>query len=175
MWLRGPKTYSIFMYLWWDWKRSSCVRIFICFVTTVFPKTRNPWLTLVWLILVNIYKNCLDNECFPQTWKKANIVPIHKKDDKQLKKNYQPVLLLPISSKIFEKIVFNSLFKHLDDNNLWSSNQSGSCPGYSCLHQVLPITNDIYKNFGTNLSLEVRGVFLDLTKHLIEFGMKGQR
>ena len=82
MWLRGPKTYSIFMYLWWDWKRNSCVRIFICFVTTVFPKTRNPWLTLVWLILVNICKNFLDNECFPQTWKKANIVPIHKKDDK---------------------------------------------------------------------------------------------
>ena len=26
-----------------------------------------------------LYKNCFDNECFPQTWKNANIVPIYKK------------------------------------------------------------------------------------------------
>ena len=32
-----------------------------------------------------LYKNCLDNECFPQMWKKANIVSIHKKGDKQQK------------------------------------------------------------------------------------------
>ena len=32
------------------------------------------------------YIDCLDNDCFPQTWKKANIVPIHKTGNKQLKK-----------------------------------------------------------------------------------------
>ena len=44
------------------------------------------------------------NEYFPNEWKKANIIPIHKKGDKQIIKNYRSVLLLPICGKIFEKI-----------------------------------------------------------------------
>ena len=69
--------------------------------------------------------------------------------------------------------IFNSLIKHLDDNNLLNSNPSGFRPGDSCVHQLLAITNDIYKAFDTNPSLEVRGVFWIYPKHLIEFGMKG--
>ena len=79
-------------------------------------------------------------------------------------KNYRPVSLLPICSKIFEKVIFNSLFKYLDDNNLFTSNQSDFQPGDSCLHQLLSITHDIYKAFDANLSLDVRVVFLDLPK-----------
>ena len=56
-----------------------------------------------------LYKNCLYKECFSQTWKKSNIVPIHKKGDWQLKKNYRPVSLLSISEKYFEKIILDSL------------------------------------------------------------------
>ena len=36
--------------------------------------------------------------------------------------------------KVFEKIIFNSLFVHLNNNNLLNSNQSGFRPGDSCLH-----------------------------------------
>ena len=50
-----------------------------------------------------LFKHSLENECFPNKWKKANIVPIHKKGDKQLIQNYRPVSLLPICGKIFEK------------------------------------------------------------------------
>ena len=59
---------------------------------------------------------------FPNEWKKANIIPIHKKADKQVIKNYRPVSLLPICSKIFEEIIFNSLFKYLEDNKLLNCN-----------------------------------------------------
>ena len=112
--------------------------------------------------LAILFRNCLESECFPKEWKKANIVPVHKKHDKQLIKNYRPVSLLPICSKIFEKVIFNSLFKYLDDNNLLNSNQSGFWPGDSCVHQLLSITHEIYKAFDANPSLDVRGVFLDL-------------
>ena len=44
---------------------------------------------------------------FPFQWKLANvIIPLFKKDDRQLKNNYRPVSLLPSLSKICEKIVF---------------------------------------------------------------------
>ena len=79
-------------------------------------------------------------------------------------KNYRPVSLLPVCGKIFEKIIFNSLFKYLEDNNPLNGNQSGFCPGDSCVHQLLSITHEIYKVSDANPSLEVRGVFADLLK-----------
>ena len=51
-----------------------------------------------------LFKHSLESECFPNEWKKANIVPIHKKGDKQLIQNYRPISLLPICGKIFEKL-----------------------------------------------------------------------
>ena len=90
-----------------------------------------------------LFRNCFENQCFPKEWKKANTVPVHKKNDKQLIKNCRPVSLLPACSKIFEKIIFNSLFKYLEDNNLLNGNQSGFRTGDFCVHQLLSITHEI--------------------------------
>ena len=43
-----------------------------------------------------IFNQCLETGVFPSEWKKGNIVPIHKKGDKQMLENYRAVLLLPI-------------------------------------------------------------------------------
>ena len=64
-----------------------------------------------------IYKNCIDNGIFPNLWMKSSIVPVHKKGDKQLLQNYRPVSLLPILGKILEKILLNSIFEYLHENN----------------------------------------------------------
>ena len=61
-----------------------------------------------------IYKSCLDRGKFPQEWKKANVVPVHKKNDKQLVKNYCPISLLPICGKNFERILYNYLLNFLN-------------------------------------------------------------
>ena len=58
-----------------------------------------------------IYQNCIDSGTFLDLWKKSNIVPVHKKEDKQFLQNYGPVSLLPILGKILEKILFNSIFE----------------------------------------------------------------
>ena len=47
--------------------------------------------------------------------KKANIVPAHKKEDKNLIKNYRPISLLPIFSKIYQRLyqnLSNALFNY---------------------------------------------------------------
>ena len=95
---------------------------------------------------------------------KKQTISVNKKGDKQLITNYQPVSLLPICGKVFEKIIFNSLLVHLNNNNLLNSNQSGFRPGDSFEHQLISITHDTYKAFDANPSLEMRGVFLDLSK-----------
>ena len=62
----------------------------------------------------------------------SNDVPIHNKGDKQLLQNYRLVFLLPICSKIFERIIFNPIFEFLDENGLLCPNQSGFRPFDSC-------------------------------------------
>ena len=86
----------------------------------------------------------------------------HKKNDNQCIKNYRPVSLLSICSKIFERLLFNELYKFLNENDLLSSNQSGFRPGDSFINQLLSITHEIYQSFDNDL--EVRGVFLDISK-----------
>ena len=111
-----------------------------------------------------LFKHSLENECFPNEWKKANIVPTYKKGDKQLIQNYKAVSLLSVCWKIFAKLIFNSLFKYLENNNLLNPYQSGFRHGNSCFHQLLSITYDFYKSFDANPSLEVRSIFLDMSK-----------
>ena len=49
------------------------------------------------------FQNCLKSSTFPDDWKKGNIVPVHKKNSKQLVNNNRPVSLLPICSKFLRR------------------------------------------------------------------------
>ena len=75
----------------------------------------------------------------------ANVVPIHKRDDKHNVKNYRPVSLLPIFGKIFERLIYNEIYSFFIENDLISSNQSSFKQGNSCINQVLSITHEIYQ------------------------------
>ena len=57
--------------------------------------------------LIILFKNSTKSSHYPDIWKRPNIIPVHKKNDKQLVKNYRPISLLPIFGKNFEKIIFN--------------------------------------------------------------------
>ena len=95
-----------------------------------------------------IFNDCLNEGKFPHEWKKANVVPVHKKGNKQSFKNYRPISLLPICSKIFERLIYNEMFTFFTED--------------SCVNQLLAITHEIYKSFDEEF--EVRGVFLDISK-----------
>ena len=114
--------------------------------------------------LLIIFRYCLKFGTFPDDWKKDSIVPVHKKDDKQIVDNYRPVSLLPIGFKIFEKLDFDAIFECMIEKNLLSSTQSGFKPNDSCVNQLIAITHSIFSAFDANPSLKVRGVFLDLSK-----------
>ena len=78
-----------------------------------------------------IFRSCLQNVKFPSEMKKANVVPVFKKN-KQEDKNYPPISLLHVSSKIFESLLYDIMFKFFTENSLISQNQSGFKPGDSC-------------------------------------------
>ena len=109
-----------------------------------------------------IFDRCLYEGTFPACWKKANVQPIHKKGSRQYKTQYRPISLLPICSKIYEKILFDKIYVFLNDNNILSPNQSSFRPGDSTIDQLLAITTEIYDAF-ENYE-ETRAVFLDISK-----------
>ena len=111
-----------------------------------------------------IYTKCLEIGKFPSSWKKANVLPIHKKENRQLKKNYRPISLLPICGKIFEKLMFDTIYEFLCENQFLTPNQSGFRPGDSTINQLLSITHKIYSAFEEFPSRETRAVFLDISK-----------
>ena len=69
-----------------------------------------------------IFKTCLRNGRFPLERKKASVVPIHKKGDKQTIKNHRPVSLLPICDKIFERLLYDTMLVFFCKSNLLSPN-----------------------------------------------------
>ena len=117
-----------------------------------------------------ILKSCIEKGQFPNEWKKANVVPVHKKGDKRVLRNYRPVSLLPICGKIFERLMYNNLYEFFIKHDLISSNQSGFKQGDSCIYQLLLLRMKFIKCLTTILKLEV--FFLISPKLLINFGTK---
>ena len=90
---------------------------------------------------------------------------MHKKGDNQIVNNYKrPVSLLRICSKILEKVIFDSIMRFLNKNKLLSDAQSSFRPSDSCEYQLRSIVHDIYKSFDCSLPLEVKRIFLDISK-----------
>ena len=84
-----------------------------------------------------------------------------EKSVKQNIKHYCPHSLLPICGKIFERLIFNEMFRFFISNNLISPNQWDFKPGDSSINQLLSVTLEIYILFD---GLEVRAVFLHTSK-----------
>ena len=97
-----------------------------------------------------IFRSCLENGKFQTEWKKANVVPAHKKGVKQNLKNYRPISFLPVAGKIFERILYKNMYEFFTEN-LISPNESGFTPGDSYIKQLLSITHEIYKSFDDGL------------------------
>ena len=78
--------------------------------------------------------------------------------------NYRLVSLLPICSKIIEKLTFNKLFAFFEKIILLSKHQSGFRSADSCIYQLRAIAHDIFLSFGSSPSLETCRVFLVTSK-----------
>ena len=94
-----------------------------------------------------------------------------QKSDKQILSNYQPVSLLAVCSKIFECLIYNSMYKYISDNNLLSLNQSGFNTEGSCINQLLSINYDIFHSFVQRM--KTRAIFLNISKAFDKAWHKG--
>lgn len=103
------------------------------------------------LFVIAFYLTCIINTSittgfFPTLWKYAIVTPLYKNGDRNDASNYRPISLLPIFSKILEKIVSTQLIEFLESNKLFSNNQHGFRPKLSTETALTVITNKIYNN-----------------------------
>ncbi|KAA3678006.1 uncharacterized protein DEA37_0008956 [Paragonimus westermani] len=89
--------------------------------------------------LFNLSLNC---SMVPMDWKCGTITPIFKGGDRSDVSNYRPVTLLPVISKVLERLVANKLTKHLEGNNILSIAQHGFRKSHSCLSNLLLTLDD---------------------------------
>ena len=120
-----------------------------------------------------IFEEALNDGLFPDDWKKGNIVLVHKNNLKTMLINYCPISLLPIFAKIFEKIIFRSMFEYFIENELFTIFQSGFLPGDSSTSQLLSIIHEIQKLFDESPPIDVRDIFLDISKTFNKVWHKG--
>ena len=91
--------------------------------------------------LVYILNLSLHSSVYPDAWKIARVQPIPKGGDTAIMKNYRPVSILPVLSKIIERAVYLNIFEYLSQHNLFYKNQFGFRPKHSCETALLCMVN----------------------------------
>ena len=99
---------------------------------------------------------------FPDLCKIAKVVPIFKKEDPLKCSNYRPISLMPIFSKIFEKLIYSRMYSFLEINKLLQDKQFGFRSKHATTHALISLTESI-KNFLAKKEI-VSGIFIDLEK-----------
>ena len=112
--------------------------------------------------LAFLFNTSIVTSMFPDSWKIARVTPIYKNGDKADKSNYRPISVLPVISRLFEKLVTNQVYQHMEDNGLFSSGQSAYLRLHSTVTHLLKNTDDWYN--GLDLGKLVGLVFIDLKK-----------
>ena len=95
--------------------------------TYIIKLAKNELLTAITHIVNLSITQCI----FPEQFKLAKVIPLHKKDDWLNPKNFRPVAILPILSKIIEKAVFIQMIEYMNENELLHPNHHGFCAGHN--------------------------------------------
>ena len=89
--------------------------------------------------LTHIINQSINTGIFPDKWKEARVLPLHKSGLTDDPYNYRPIFILSVLSKIFERHVHDHIYKHLSEHNLLYEYQSAFRPQHSCEAALLQV------------------------------------
>ena len=112
--------------------------------------------------LASIINMSLVKGIIPNTMKLAKVIPIYKTKNKELFTNYRPISLLPVISKILEKIVHNRLYSFLTKCGILYAGQYGFRPKHSTINAITELSHNILSSIDARQ--QYIAVYLDLSK-----------
>jgi hypothetical protein len=107
-----------------------------------------------------IFNRCVDTCTFPMDAKLAEVIPLYKKADNLIMKNYRPVSILPSMSKILEKVIHEQLLPFLE--KILDPRMAAYRKMYSCQHVLLRLVEDWKQALENNKY--VAAMLMDLSK-----------
>ena len=128
-------------------------------ISSFFIKTAAPVIAkhIAYICNYSLYKGQ-----FPYNWKIARVAPIYKEGSSDERSNYRPISVLPVLSRLFEKLVYNQVYKYLDRHKSLYKHQSGFRSIHSVVTCLLANTNEWYLNLDDKKCTGM--VFIDLKK-----------
>ena len=96
-------------------------------------------------IVTRILNESLRSGIFPDSLKIARVVPIFKSGDETDVNNYRPISVLPVLSKLFERVMYNRVLNFFDHFNLLNINQFGFRKKKSTINAVMDNLGHIYE------------------------------
>ena len=103
-------------------------------------------LVVISSLILHIINLSILSKKVPSCWKSVTLTPLHKEGDKTDPADYRPISILPVISKVLERVVHKQLYKYLSDNKVLSDAQLGFRKGYSTSTCVLNLVDTIFHN-----------------------------
>ena len=112
--------------------------------------------------LTQICNFSISSSIFPDKCKHAKLKPLFKKGPTTEAKNYRPISLLPLVSKIIEKVIHDQTQKYLDENKIIYKYQSGFRPNHSTNSCLSYLCNKVQQGFEKGMLTGM--ILIDLQK-----------
>ena len=96
--------------------------------------------------VLNVFNHSLSNGTFPRAWKDSIITPLPKTNKPQNLKDFRPISLLPILSKILERIVHHQIVSYLIDRNVINPYQSVYLKRFSTQTTLMKLIDEIKRS-----------------------------
>ena len=93
--------------------------------------------------MVHIINTQTDQEIFSKQWKISRVCPIPKTDNPTSIKDYRPISVLSVLSKVYERVILNQIWSFKETQNLYNINQSGFRKGHSTNTLLFKLRDDI--------------------------------
>ena len=112
--------------------------------------------------LTEIFNMTVGQGKVPKEWKKAKVIPVHKSGPRDDPGNHRPISILPVVSKVLERLIHGQLSAYLKRMNSLCENQSGFRRNHSTATAVTHFTDNILTNIDKGLITGT--VFIDFSK-----------
>ena len=92
--------------------------------------------------ITSIMNNSFRSNCFPKVWKMAEVTPVLKSGNPEDPCNHRPLSLLPMLSKVSERLAQRQFVDYITTNKKLSENQSDNRKCHSTETALLHVTDD---------------------------------